>query len=100
MDAAIVLIVNALTPRLLEYLKAASWFPFVRPGSPWLNRTVAVVVAAMTALGITASYNAEFGVLSVSGLMPDTLLRKALVVAVGFLMQEASYRLTVREERP
>ncbi len=97
MDALVALVVSALMPRLLEALKTRAWFPLMHRSAPLLNRVTPVLVALGTASGITWSFDG--GVLTVSGLVPDDILRGVLLWALSAAVQHGVYERTIREPR-
>ncbi len=44
-------------PRVLEYLKHTSWFPFLEEGLDRVNRVVSVIVACLIAAGLTWQFS-------------------------------------------
>lgn len=89
------LVVSALVPKLLELLKPKRWAPFVRDYAPTLNRITAVLVALVTAIGVTVDFDVTAGVLTIGGLLPDQIIRTGLTWALNFAIQEAVYRRLV-----
>ena len=94
MDAILVFVVSNVTPALLEWLKTKAWFPFMHRVAPVLNRVTPLAVAALVASGVT--YTLEGGTLTVSGLVPDAMLRGMLLALVGAVTQQINYKLFVR----
>lgn len=89
------LAISGLVPYLLERLKGRPWVPIVQPYAPALNRTTAIAVSVLTALGVTVDYDATVGVLTVTGLLPEQLLRSGLQAAANFVLQESIYRTRI-----
>jgi hypothetical protein len=86
------LAISALVPKLLELLKSQRWAPFINHYSPWVNRTTAVAIAFVTAVGVTVDFDSTAGVLTVGGLLPDQILRIGLTWLLNFAVQEGIYR--------
>jgi len=94
MDAIVMFVVSNLTPALLEWLKSKAWFPFMARFAPVLNRITPMVVAAIMAAGVTVQF--ADGVLSISGLVPDQMIRGVLLAVFGAVTQHVNYRVFVR----
>lgn len=86
------LVISAVIPKLLELLKSRRWAPFINHYSPWVNRTTAIAIAFVTAIGVTVDFDAAAGVLTVGGLLPEHILRLGLTWILNFATQEAIYR--------
>lgn len=86
------LAISAVIPKLLELLKSKRWAPFIHHYSPWVNRTTAIALAFVTAIGVTVDFDATLGVLTVGGLLPEHMLRLGLTWILNFATQEAIYR--------
>lgn len=99
MDALLVLLISVLTPWVLERLKYSRWFPFMQPFAPVLNRLTPLVVAAITAAGVTVGFDQGSGVLTVGGLVPSDVIRGLLLWGAGALTQQVSYKRAI-EVRP
>lgn len=95
MDAILMFLVSNLTPALLEWLKTKAWFPFMARWAPVANRITPLVVAALVASGVT--YQFHDGTLSISGLVPDQMLRGLLLAIGGAITQHVNYRLFVNK---
>lgn len=94
MDGLLMLLVSAVTPWVLERLKSARWFPFMHPVAPVLNRLTPIVLAALVASGITYSFDG--GTLTISGLLPDQIVRGLLLWLVGAGTQHLAYQRAIR----
>lgn len=100
MDVSILvgLLVSAIAPKLLEWLKPARWAPFIKPYAPRLNRLTAIAVATLTTLGVTVDFDAAAGVLTIGGLQAEPLLRFGLTWILNFALQETVYRRFVNTD--
>lgn len=99
-DVLVSLLISALVPYVLERAKAWRWLPVIQPYAPVLNRVTAVAVSIVTALGVTVSFDAELGVLTVAGLLPGEMLRLGMQAAGNWLVQELVYRTRIDAGRP
>lgn len=80
----------------IEWLKQQKWFPFLTMESSTLNRWVARLVAALSVVGIHATFNATEGTLLLSGLTGAGLLTAALEFFRQYLFQQVAYRKLVK----
>lgn len=92
-------LVSLGVPFLLERLKREQWAVFIHQHAPVINRVTAVAVAVLTSLGVRLAFDADLGVLTVSGLIPDDMLRLGAQAAANLLAQESAYRRFVQEPR-
>jgi hypothetical protein len=90
------LIISALTPWLLEQLKHARWFPWMRPYIGKLNMLVPVLTAAIVASGITWAFDQTSGELTVKGLIPSDIFRGLLLWIGGSVTQHFSYERAIK----
>lgn len=91
MDALVMVLMSSVVPFLLEKGKTKWWFPFTQKVAPVLNRVTPLIIAFVTAVGISVSFDPSTGVLSVMGLVPDQIMRAAFLAIVGFVTNQASY---------
>lgn len=91
MDGLLVILISAITPWIMERLKFSKYFPFMQPFAPVLNRLTPLVVAAITAAGVTVGFDQAGGVLTVSGLVPSDVIRGLILWGAGALTQQVSY---------
>lgn len=95
MDGLLVILISAITPWIMEHLKYSKWFPFMSPFAPVANRVTPLVVAAITAAGVTVGFDHATGVLTISGLVASDVLRGLLLWGVGMITQQASYKRAI-----
>lgn len=100
LDVLISLAISGVVPYVLERLKARPWVPFVQPYAPHLNRVTAILVSIATAVGVTVDFDATLGVLTVTGLLPEQLLRSGLQALANFMLQEGIYRTRIDPGEP
>lgn len=101
MDPAILsLLISALVPSGLERLKRVPWAVFIQPYAPLLNRVTGLVVAVLTSIGVTVSFDAEAGVATIAGLQPWVMARLALTAAGNWAVQEVVYRTRIDRGGP
>lgn len=89
------LLIAALMPYLLEWLKPKTWFPFIEPAMPQLNRATAIIAAVATALGVGMDFDATAGVLTITGLKAADLARLAATAIANLAVQQAVYRTAI-----
>ncbi len=94
MDGLLLIVISSVTPWILERLKFQRWFPLMQPVAPVLNRITPIVLAGLVAVGVTVQF--DKGTLSVSGLMPDEIIRGLLLWVTGYVVQEVSYRRAIK----
>lgn len=88
------LLVSLITPALIQYLKSQPWMPFIRHNAPVLNALVAGAIAVAQTVGIAVAFDA--GTLTISGINPVNNAIVAATAALAWLVQEITYRTTVR----
>ena len=94
MDGLLMLVISSLTPWVMERLKFQRWFPLMHPIAPVLNRVTPIVLAGLVAAGVTVEF--DHGTLSVSGLVPDQIVRGVMLWVTGYVVQEFSYRRAIK----
>lgn len=87
-------LVSTLTPFLLERIKW-SRLPFLDPLKPTLNRVMAALTAMVTALGVTISYDAAAGTLTVTGLGLESVATAGVSFVVNLAVQQTIYRTAI-----
>lgn len=95
MDGLLVILISAITPWIMEHLKYSKWFPFMSPIAPYANRITPLVVALITAAGITIGFDQTTGVMTISGLVPSDIIRGVILWGVGIVTQQASYKRAI-----
>lgn len=94
------ILVSLGVPFLLQRLKREQWAVFIHEHAPVINRVTAVVAALLTSLGVRLAFDADLGVLTVSGLIPDDVLRLGAQALANLVAQESAYRQFVNRPRP
>ena len=87
-------LVSLVMPFLLEGIKW-SRVPLLNLHTPRLNRAMAGVAAAITAMGVTSTYDHETGTLMVTGLTIESVVRAGAALVVNVLVQQATYRAAI-----
>ena len=88
------LTVSAVVVFILQMLKKASWFPWLTVEKDRLNRSIAVALAGLSALGINITFQSTEGVLTITGLTAGTFLHGGWEWLKAFAVQEFVYRST------
>lgn len=94
--ALLSLVLSALTPFVLEWLKDKPWAPFVQRYRADLNRVTAAIVAAGNAVGVAFAYDAATGTLTITGLDLTQILTIGVTALLAFITQEIVYRKAVQ----
>jgi hypothetical protein len=86
---------------LIQYLKNANWFPWLRIDTDVLSRIVAVILAAASASGIIVAYGWANSTLtfSASGLTPEHAFQFLWKIATSLTIQELVYRTAVKKKQ-
>ena len=85
---------------IIEKLKKSSWFPLANAGTDKLNRFLSVLTAALVACGMTASYDSQGGILTVTGVTIQNGIRLVIYVLSQTAVQEMIYRVVVKKQAP
>lgn len=92
--------ISAIVVALLQWLKQSPWFPWLTTESEKLNRVIAAMLAAFTAIGIHIAWNhgAAPGtyMVEVSGLTLMGVLSGMWAWAKSFVFQQIIFRATVK----
>jgi hypothetical protein len=81
----------------LQWLKNTNKFPWVNENTAALNRILAALLAAASAVGITYTYEPTAGVLAFTGLTAPAVLAFVWKVLTSVVLQEVIYRSTVKK---
>jgi hypothetical protein len=82
-------IVQVIAVWLIQKLKTSKAFPWLSQYTPIANRIIAVVIAMVSAAGITWHYNATLGQLTVMGLTEQAIW----TALAGLVTNELTYAL-------
>lgn len=79
---------------LIQWAKASPWklLAPIRKDNPAVVRSVSVLLAAVTAAGVSWTWDGSGGTLVISGLTPDHLAAFVLEVARQALLQDFAFR--------
>lgn len=88
------LLVSLITPALIQYCKSQPWLPFIRHNAPILNAIVGGAIAIAQTVGLAVAF--DDGTLTISGINPVNNAIVASTAALAWLVQEITYRTTVR----
>jgi hypothetical protein len=80
-------------PILLQWVKGASWFPWINAQSAKLNALAGAVLASLAVAGIHFSWDTTTHTAALSGLTLSAVLVWLGAVAKQYLFQHAAYRL-------
>jgi hypothetical protein len=90
-------VVSAIGVWLVQRLKQAPWFPWVRQQSDRAQRAAAVMVALLATAGIHVTFESEAGVLTVTGLTLANFAHFLWHALKTFVFQELVYRAGVKQ---
>ena len=77
---------------VIQKLKKAKWFPWLKENQAWVSRAVSVGVAIVTGLGISYAWNSTAGTLAINGLQWAVIGPKIWTCLGQFASQEAGYQ--------
>jgi hypothetical protein len=86
---------------IISWLKKSAWVPFLNKNSYWLNRSVAIAGATISALAINYSYTYEPSgtlILTINGLTLAGIWHGLLQWVVAYGSQQLPYHLTRTSE--
>ena len=86
----------AAVPLLVEFAKRSDRFPWLDQNTDTVNRTVSVLIAIVSANGISYAYDGATGDLVFTGLTAATLAKIITAIATQFGLQELMYRQVVK----
>lgn len=96
--------VSAIVVAFIQWLKSRDWFPWIQNEAATANRIAAVLLAALTAIGIhmTWSHGDVPGsyMISVTGLTLVGIGMGLYAIIKSFVFQELIYRTTVKNGSP
>lgn len=81
---------------VIEWLKRRSWFPWITASSETVNRWVAAGLAVLASLGVHVEFQAEVGVLTISGLALATLSEIIRDTFITWVSAKGYYKLLIR----
>ena len=85
-----------ITSALLEWLKAKPWFPFASADTAVLNRATSMIFALIAAIGLHYTFDAESGVLTITGLTAANILHTGWAWIQQYALQQAAFRGLVK----
>jgi hypothetical protein len=95
-QAEIQIIIGFVAPYLLEWLKKASFFPWLTERSDKAVKVVwSALVAAGSALAVSFSFDPTLGQLTVSGLSWANVGNGLMAFLLSLMAQQVSYRITL-----
>ena len=80
------------TSAVLQWLKGKPWFPFANANTAALNRATSMVLALIAAIGLHYTFDAESGVLTISGLTAANILHTVWAWVQQYALTQASYK--------
>jgi len=83
---------------MLQWLKTKAWFPFVQENMATLNRSFAAIIAFIASIGIHYTFDAELGVLTITGLTTATILHGSWAAIQQFAMQQFMYKGVIKPQ--
>lgn len=89
----------AIVVYLIQWLKRASWVPWLTPETTTLSRIVSAILAAGSAIGLHVAYDSAGGVLTVTGLTVGSLLHGVWEWLNQFALQQLAYDVAVQPTR-
>ena len=81
----------------MQLLKKAEWFPWINSQTDRANRLIAVALAGLAALGISFTFDAGTGVMTVAGLKLETILGGGWAWLKSYATQEFIYRASAKK---
>jgi hypothetical protein len=89
-------VLAGLVTYVVEFIKRASWFPWMTAQTKTVNRWVSFVLAGALAIGITVDWNSAQGVLVIGGLTWANIGHGLFEWAKQWMMQQAWYDKVVQ----
>jgi hypothetical protein len=98
---AVQIVVGYMATIVMQYLKRASWFPWLNGWSAgWYKVLVSGVVAAISAAGISYTFDPAIGQLTVIGLTWTGVWHALVAFGVSFATQHLVYAGVVKSTMP
>lgn len=86
------------TSHFMEWLKYQKWFPLIQAEAKVLNRLVAIGASFLVAIGLHWSFEAQAGVLTITGLTAANISHGVMAWIQQYSIQQLSYRFIVKGE--
>ncbi len=83
---------SAVVVMILQWLKRSNYFPWLSGETETLNKAVAAIAAAFTAVGIHYSYDADLHTITITGITLTAFVHGAWHWLQAFSFQELIYR--------
>lgn len=98
MELLISAVAGFITTHLLEALKDQRWFPFMNwAGTRQVRNVITpIITAVVVASGITFTWDEVNGALTITGLVPNDVVRSLVSAVVLWATQEMTYRKLVQ----
>lgn len=90
---------NAFVIVVLQWLKDREWFPWVTVDTEKVNRTIAMVAAALIGLGIGWSYDTANHALTITGLDVSSMLTNFWYAGRSVATQQLFFRMSYGQPR-
>lgn len=85
---------------VMEWLKKASWFPWLTVQSEKVNKLIAIFLAAITAIGIHYTYDASTATLTLTGISLAALGHGLWHWLQSYAVQETVYKGAFHKSEP
>jgi len=82
---------------VIQRLKAANWLPFIHDGTGKLNRFLSALAASAATVGMTMHYQAEGGILTITGLTLAGAVSFLLTLVSQGAIQEVLYQTAFKK---
>lgn len=96
------LTISTIVVVVMEHLKRATWFPWLKAEGDKMNRAIAALMAAITAVGIHYTYDASAagGTLVFTGISWAALGHGVWHWLQSYATQEVIYKGAIRQSNP
>jgi hypothetical protein len=91
---------SAVVVVVLQWLKKASWFPWLTAEGEKAKHAFAVLAAALTAIGIHYNYDAATGTLMITGITVAAIGHGLWHWLQSYAFQEVLYKGVFRSDAP